>query len=137
MTDLSITPDYLGRLIVKLRGLQARAGEVDEDSGSNAPDDNMIDAVQDTPGDLTRQEIREEIRALNERQQAELVALLWIGRGDAEPEAWEDTIALARERRDTPTDRYLLRQPLAAEYWAEGAERLGVAVPVETIEERR
>jgi hypothetical protein len=58
--------------------------------------------------------------------QAELVALLWTGRGDAEPEAWEETVQMARERRDTPTTRYLLGQPLAAEHWEEGAERLGI-----------
>jgi uncharacterized protein DUF3775 len=137
MVTLSIPSDYLARLIAKVRGVQAREGEVDEDSGSNATDDNMIDAVQDSPGDLSRQEVHAEIRGLNERQQAELVALLWTGRGDAEPEAWEDTVSMARERRDTPTDRYLLGQPLVAEYWAEGAERLGLAVTVDTAVEQR
>ena len=85
MVTLSLPSDYLARLIVKMRGLQAREGEVDVASGSNATDDNMIDAVQETRGDLSREELREEIRGLNERQQAELVALLWTGRGDAEP----------------------------------------------------
>jgi hypothetical protein len=137
MTTLSLPIDYLGRLVAKVRGVQAREGEVDTDSGSNAPDDKMIDAVQDTPGDLSLLEIAQEIRGLNERQQAELVALLWVGRGDAEPEAWEETVEMARERRDTPTERYLLSQPLTAEYWSEGAERLGIAVPVGTTEELR
>jgi hypothetical protein len=137
MITLSFPTDYLGRLIAKVRGVQAREGEVDENSGSNAPDDNMIDAVQDTRGDLSLLEIAQEIRGLNERQQAELVALLWIGRGDAEPEAWEESVEMARERRDTPTERYLLTQPLTAEYWSEGAERLGIAVPVDAVEELR
>jgi hypothetical protein len=137
MVTLSLPSDYLARLIVKMRGLQAREGEVDERSGSNASDDRMIDAVQDTRGDLSREELREEIRGLNERQQAELVALLWTGRGDAEPEAWEETVALARERRDTPAEHYLLHQPLAAEYWSEGAERLGLAAAADAVEERR
>lgn len=137
MVTLSLPSDYLARLIVKMRGLQAREGEVDVASGSNATDDNMIDAVQDTRGDLSREELREEIRGLNERQQAELVALLWTGRGDAEPESWEETVALARDRRDTPTEQYLLHQPLAAEYWSEGAERIGLAVLAEGSEELR
>jgi hypothetical protein len=136
MITLSLPDDYLGRLIAKVRGVQAREGEVDEDSGSNAQDDRMIDAVQDTRGDLTLREIAQEIRGLNERQQAELVALLWVGRGDAEPEAWEDTVNMARERQDIPTERYLLTQPLTAEYWSEGAERLGVSVAVDSVERR-
>jgi hypothetical protein len=126
MVTLSIPSDYLARLIVKMRGVQAREAEVDMDTGSNAADDRMIDAVQETPGDLSREEIGSEIMGLNERQQAELVALLWTGRGDAEPEAGDETVQMARERRDTPTTRYLLGQPLAAEHWEEGAERLGI-----------
>ena len=133
MATLSIPSDYLARLVANMRGVQAREGEVDMDTGSNAADDRMIDAVQETPGDLSREEIGREIMGLNERQQAELVALLWTGRGDAEPEAWEETVQMARERRDTPTTRYLLGQPLAAEHWAEGAELLGNAHGCESI----
>lgn len=68
MPTLSLPTDYLARLILKVRGLQAQEGEVDVASGSNPADDRMIDAVQDTPGDLTREELREEIAWLNDRQ---------------------------------------------------------------------
>jgi hypothetical protein len=67
---------------------------------------------------------------LSERQQAELVALMWIGRGDAEPEEWENTIELARDLKEGPTPRYLLGHPLVAEHWAEGAARLGIDLPI-------
>lgn len=137
MVTLSLMTDYLARLVAKTRGIQAQEGEVDVDPGSNPIDDRMIDAVQDTRGDLSREELREEIRGLNDRQQAELVALLWLGRGDFDPEDWESAVGIARDRRDTPTEDYLLSQPLVAELWAEGAERLGIALPVEAIEERR
>ena len=126
MPTLSLIPDYLARLIVSARGLQAREGEVYEDSGSNPTDDGNRDALQETHGDLSREELRKELQGLNERQQAELVALLWVGRGDAEPEDWEQTIELARGRQEMPTPRYLLSQPLVGEYCAEGADRLGI-----------
>lgn len=126
MTTLAINSDYLARLVVKVRGIQAREPEVDTDSGSNATDDNAIDALQDSRGDLSRAEITAEIEGLDDRQQAELVALLWVGRGDAEPEEWEETVELARERRTRRTSDYLLGQPLVAEHWAEGAQRLGI-----------
>jgi hypothetical protein len=125
---LSISPDYLALLILKIRGVQAREGEVDPNSGSNPTDDCALDAVQDTPGDLSREEISEELQGLEERQQAELVALMWIGRGDAEPEEWAATVELARQRKDSPTPTYLLRQPLAGEYLAEGADRVGISL---------
>lgn len=126
MPTLAISSDYLTRLIVKVRGVQGREGEVDVDSGSNPTDDNAIDAIQDTEGDLSREEISAEIDGLDDRQKAELVALLWVGRGDAEIEEWEQTIELARERQSIPTSDYLLGQPLLAEYWADAADRLGI-----------
>jgi hypothetical protein len=124
--SLSIMSDYLARLIVKVRGLQAREAEVDPKPGSNPADDQMRDALQKTQGDLSREEVREELQGLNDRQQAELVALMWIGRGDAEPEEWEQTVELARQLKETPTPSYLLKHPLVAEHWEEGAAKLGV-----------
>ena len=53
---LALPRDYLARLIVKARGLQAKEGVVDPDSGSNPIDDGMRDVLQDDPGDLTREE---------------------------------------------------------------------------------
>lgn len=128
--SLSIDPDYLARLIVKVRGLEAREAVVDPESGSNATDDGMRDVLQDTPGDLSRSEVLREIAGLNERQQAELVALLWTGRGDVEPEEWAQTVETARGRKETPTPRYLLSDPLLPEYWREGAARLGIEIPL-------
>jgi Protein of unknown function (DUF3775) len=127
---LALPLDYLARLIVTTRGVQAKEGEVDPASGSNPTDDKMWDVLQDSGDDLSRQEIREQIQGLSEREQAELVALMWIGRGDAEPEEWESTVELARELKDGPTPRYLLRHPLVAEHWEEGADRLGLDLPI-------
>lgn len=92
---LSLPTDYLAKFIAATRGMQVKEGEVDPGSGSNPVDDKMWDVLQDDPQDLTREEIREQLQGLTERQQAELVALMWIGRGDAEPEEWEDTVGLA------------------------------------------
>jgi hypothetical protein len=136
MPTLSIASDYLALLIAKARGVQARVGVTDPLPGSNPTDDRAVDAIQDGPGDLAREEVREEIRGLDDRQKAELVALLWVGRGDAEAQDWEATVAMASERRDTPTEDYLLGEPLLGEFWAEGAERLGVDLPIEDIEMR-
>ena len=129
MPDLSLSPTYISRLIFKMRGVQAREGEVDPDSGSNPVDDNTVDALQDSPDDLSREEIREEIRDLGPEEQAELVALLWTGRGDAEPAEWDTTLGMARDGAVSPTEDYLLQEPLVAEYWAEGAEQLGISLP--------
>lgn len=85
MAELSIDPDYLRMLIVQVRGLMAKVPPELPNDGSNPTDDPIPPAdLQDEEGDLTREEIVEEIRALEPRQQAELVALMWLGRDEGE-----------------------------------------------------
>lgn len=131
---LSLSTEYLSRLILRMRGVQAREANVDPDSGSNPTDDCVIDAVQEGVGDLSREEVRKELQGLNERQLAELVALMWIGRGDAEPEEFEATVQLARDLKEQPTPSYLLEHPLVAEQWADGAERIGISLQTDSLE---
>jgi len=40
--ELSLTPGYIARLIVKMRAVQGRENLTDPMSGSNAPDDNEM-----------------------------------------------------------------------------------------------
>ena len=126
MPELSIPTDVMRELITRTRAIQGREAEVDPDPGSNPSDDKAIDAIQEAPDDLTRTEVLNVIRDLHVDQKAELVALLWLGRGDAEPAEWEETLKLAADQREVAPERYLLSQPLVAEHWAEGLERLGV-----------
>jgi hypothetical protein len=97
------------------------------DEGSNPTDDELpSSALQDEEEDLSREEVVEEIRGLEARQQAELVALMWLGRDEGDPEEFEGLVRLALERREVPTEDYLLDHPLVTEHWLEGMERLGL-----------
>lgn len=125
MDNLNITPAHIHMLILKARAVMVKEDEVTPDVGGNASDDPVTDALQDEPGDLTREELVEELEGLNEDQLTELVALMWLGRGDSETEEWDDLVQLAAEREETPTIDYLLAHPLVADYWAEGLDRLG------------
>ena len=127
MATLSIDPGYLRRLVVKVRSFMGKEATEVPDEGSNPTDDEMpSSALQDEGDDLSREEVVEEIRGLEPRQQAELVALMWLGRDEAAPEEFEGLVRLALERREVPTEDYLLDHPLVAEYWLEGMERLGL-----------
>jgi hypothetical protein len=127
MATLSIDPDYLRRLIVKVRSFMGKEATELPDEGSNPTDDALpSSALQDEENDLSREEVVEEIRGLEPRQQAELVALMWLGRDDGAPEEYEGLVRLALERREVPTEDYLLDHPLVAEHWLEGMERLGL-----------
>ena len=135
MATLSIDPDYLRRLVIKVRAFMGKEAIELPDEGSNPTDDDMpSSALQDEEDDLSREEVVEEIQGLAPRQQAELVALMWLGRDDGEPEEWNELLARAIERREVPTENYLLDHPLLAEHWLDGMERLGLGGLVADID---
>ena len=49
---------------------------------------------------------------------------MWIGRGDMEPEEWEEALALAVDRHEGATAGYLLKHPHVADHLDEGLDRL-------------
>ena len=73
-------------------------------------------------------ELRAFIADMNEDEQAELVAILWIGRGSFEVEEFAEAVATARAERSTPTEDYLLATPNLAYDIEAGLEALGVDV---------
>jgi hypothetical protein len=103
---------------------------VDPDSGSNASDSDpedvsFTDTLQFSPEDAIEDVIRSEIEAMNEDEQAELVALAWIGRGDYEAADFAKAKAEARRRHEGPTATYLLGQPMLGDLLAEGLAAIG------------
>lgn len=129
MDELTLNPEFLRSLILKARALMAQEGMVVPDVGSNLSDDDASPAMlQDGPDNPIRDEIASQIADLEPDQQDELVALMWVGRGDLEPEEWDEAMRLAAERREASrgasTADYLLTHPHVADHLDEGVDRL-------------
>ncbi|WP_370318402.1 DUF3775 domain-containing protein [Oricola sp.] len=124
MADIAIDSAEIEGLILRMRALMAREENDVSDPGGNPSDDEVPAALQELSGDLTRAELIQEIEGLNDDQQDALVALYWIGRGDAEPQEWDNTIALARQRHEGSTSDYLLSHPLVPDQIEEGWEKM-------------
>ncbi len=67
------------------------------------------------------------IESLNEDERANLVALMWIGRGSFEPEEWEEALGTALAEATTPTADYLRGTPHLADHLENGLDALGVS----------
>ncbi|MFD0986718.1 DUF3775 domain-containing protein [Methyloligella solikamskensis] len=135
MTEISIDPDYVKSLAVKVRAIMVEEANEMPDVGSNPTDDETPpNEFQDDEGDLRREEIVEEIQGLNEQEQAELVALLWLGRGDGEPAEWSDLVDQAKDRQEIPTADYLLDHPHVADHWLEALSQLGLGGLVDGVD---
>jgi Protein of unknown function (DUF3775) len=123
---MDISPETLAYLVLKARAFDAQAGVSDPDESSNASDDRAVSVLEGQTGDPTSAELRAAIASLSEDAQVELVALVWIGRGDFDGAEWDEAKALARERRRGPTARYLMGLPLLGDYLEEGAAAIGL-----------
>ena len=75
--------------------------------------------------DPVHDELTGVIDALNLEEQINLVALLWLGRGDYSADQWEDALATARERHTDSTSEYLIGGPIAGDYLDSGLSMLG------------
>jgi hypothetical protein len=124
MAALPFNATRIEELVLRFNAVMAKEGTDISDLGGNATDDPVTATLQETDGDLSRGEITQEIESMNDEQQDALVALFWIGRGDAEPAAWEQTKALARQQHEGLVSRYLLGKPMVGEYLTEGLEKM-------------
>jgi hypothetical protein len=122
---ISIDPEQVCFIIVKARELDAKVEPDDPDSGSNAADDREIDILEDFADDPTLQELTEAIEALNADQHAELLAMLWLGRGDWEVTDWDEALAEAGNTVSGSFSSYLVGTPLLGDYLGEGYAALG------------
>jgi hypothetical protein len=124
MAALPFDMTKIEELVLRFNAVMAREETDIPDLGGNASDDEVAAMLQETDGDLSSDEITQEIESMNDEQQDALVALFWIGRGDAEPEEWEETKALARQQHEGLVSRYLLGQPEVGEFLTEGLEKM-------------
>jgi len=124
MPALPFDTSEIEELVLRFNAVMAKEGMDYGDLGGNPTDDAVSETLQETHGDLSRDEITQEIESMNDEQKDALVALFWIGRGDAEPAEWEATKALARQQHDGLVSRYLLGQPEVGEFLTEGLESM-------------
>ena len=125
---MDIALDKVCELILRAREIDVKEGLTDPESGSNPTDDGSVDVLTAAPGDSTEDKVREFIAGLNEDERHDLIALVYIGRGDMEPEEWVDAVRLAREREDRAslsTADWLLGIPNLGDLLDEGLAALG------------
>ncbi len=133
MPELAISTDKVTFLIEKARQFDMKTGDTDVDSGSNGVDDKMIDVLEDDGTDPVVQEIRGFIAALTEDEQIDLVALMWLGRGDGTIDDWGQLRREAADGRNGRTASYLLGEPMLGDMLAEGLDAFGLSYADERI----
>jgi hypothetical protein len=124
---LTISSENVCFIIVKAREFDVQDVVTDPDSGSNATDDGVASVLEAHSDDLTQKELVAFISALSEDEQADLVALLWLGRGDGTMEDWDDLRDEAQRQHNNRTAAYLLGEPLLSDHLEEGLSQFGLS----------
>ena len=119
--DLGISLEIVATIVDLANAVQDAeegllSGEDDEDE-------------EEEEDEITEEMLTDYIDELNEEQQVALIALAWVGRGDYEPEEWEEALKVAAERNakgDAST--YLTGMEGLGDLLSEGAGAFGLAI---------
>jgi hypothetical protein len=122
---LSINPNIVCLIIGKAQQFHAKEEVViPEDSPLSPSDDWSLQVLADHSEDPVYEELKATIDDLEPEQQIELVALMWVGRGDFDTSEWQDALRDATDEWTPRTADYLIATPLVADYLEEALNQM-------------
>lgn len=123
---LHINPNVVCAIIEKCQGFHAKEEvSIPHDNDWDGDDDWAMQVLADHSDDDTLQELKYIIQDLDPSHQVELVALIWLGRGDYTTEEWHDAVREAYNRWNSRVADYVISSPQVADYLQEGLWALG------------
>ena len=129
--ELSISPEKLVFIISKARQSDIESDE--PDLISDLTDDDGVHGRGAGKG-TGRSELSGFIRGLNVDEQIDLVALMWLGRGDGDIDNWHQLRAQAAQAHNNRTASYLIGTPLLSDLLEEAMSAFGLSM--EDFEEK-
>jgi hypothetical protein len=127
MPELRISTEKVCAFIEAAREV---AGKVTSTAGDRTTtgDDSKLETIVDEPGqdiyegDDRRREMVEFVAGLNVEEQTDLLALIWLGRGDYDLTEWDDALAEAEARIAARDPDYMIGDSALPEYLGDGLE---------------
>ncbi len=125
---VTVPLEKLAFIVIKAREFDVKVDPSDLDDGSDAVDDGGRAVLEDRADDPTYRELIAALADLNSDEMDEVLALVWIGRGDYTSDEWEEALAMARERHDQRAPAYLAGQPLLSDFIEDGLDAMGYSL---------
>ncbi len=127
---LDVNPETVCFLIQKVREFHIKEEVTIPEEPLSSSDDWALQVLANHTEDPTFLEFVSMIRDLEPDQQANIVALMWLGRGDYEDHEWETALRKAKSELTSRTAEYLIAKPLLADYLQEALVLLGYSCEV-------
>jgi len=125
-TELSVSPETVFFIIVKAREFDEKVPATDPDSGSNPSDDREVDVLEESSDDSVEEELKATLGVLNVDEKLDLIALMWLGRGEFT--SFAQAREAAEEMRDKHIPSYLMGTPQLGDFLEEGLTQLGYSL---------
>lgn len=129
MPELRISAEKVCAMIEAAREL---AGKVPSTAGDRTTtgDDSELVTIEEPEGigeneDARRRETVEFIAGLNVDEQTDLLALIWLGRGDYDLSEWDEAVSEAEARIAARDPDYMIGDAALPEYLGDGLEAFG------------
>ena len=117
---IDLNPETVANIAAHAREFQTATSMATEPTPATMTDERVLDQLAEWHGDPGFNELKNAINDLEPDQQATLVALMWLGRGDYTLEEWSEALEYAEEVGGVATADYLIATPLLADYLEEG-----------------
>jgi len=131
MAELRISSEKVCAFIEAAREV---AGKVPSTAGDRTTtgDDSRLVTIEEPEGDgededARRRQMVEFVAGLNVEEQADLLALIWLGRGDYDISEWNDALVEAEARIAARDPDYMIGDAALPEYLGGGLEAFGWA----------
>jgi hypothetical protein len=126
---LNINSDTVCFIITKAREFQAKEEIVIPEVPLSPSENWAMQILADHIDDPCAREVTETVQDLEPDQQAELVALMWLGRGDYDLREWDAAVKDAAESLDDIAEpgSYLLAHPMVADFLLDGLDQHGLS----------
>ena len=131
---LNVSTHNIGRLIDLAREFHAQEEVSFPEETANPSGDWGRQILASHVDDASFQEFKSIIDDLEPDQQQEVVALLWLGRGDYGEDEWDEVVEEARDSWTPRTAEYLIAHPHLADHLTEGLDVLGYSA--ESLEDQ-
>lgn len=119
--DLGISLEVVATVVDLANAVQ------DAEEGLLSGEDDADD--EEDEDEITEDMLTDYIDELNEEQQVALIALAWVGRGDYEPEEWQEALKIAAERNTRgDASAYLTGMEGLGDLLSEGVGAFGLAI---------
>lgn len=127
MPELAISSEKVCALIEAAREIAGVVPSTAGDRTTTGDDSRLVTMEGDPDTDIRRREAIEFIAGLNVEEQLNLLALIWLGRGDYAIFEWDEALSAAEGRIAARDPDFMLGDAALPQYLGDGLEAFGLS----------